>query len=261
MCIARIAEQLIPFAYYYFSSARRLRARFESKGRLPEKDFAEHTDLPNKVLERRLKEEHQRAAALDDKTLRVSFFLSSGFSVLGLGLTILGSSDFIAKTVSSLAPPLLLTLLFVTSTVYFLFAGFLALGAMRTYPMFGYGTSYELDRYRKSLKPLLAERLARQEVLNLLRHCRNEAVFQTTRNGIILLLGGISLALFGYVSEVVDVLLTPGATDILDGPAPGATMDQVEPGSRANPEAGARNAGHQDGDSGAVGGECSSARG
>ena len=232
MRITRIAEELLPFAYYYFGSARRLRKRSMNPEILAERQFAEHADLPNKVLERRLKEEHQRAAALDDKTLRVSFFLSSGFSVLGLGLAVLGSSEFIAKTVSSLVPPFLLTLIFVTSTLYFLLSGFLALGAMRTYQLYGYGTAHELERYRKALKPLLAKRLAQQEVLNQLRHCRNEAVFQTTRNGIILLLCGISLALFGYVSEILDGFIpNHGPADIADGPVPRAKVGSVDPGN------------------------------
>ena len=235
MRVVRMAEEVFPFAYYYFSSARKLNERSNCPDILAEEEFSKYPVVPKKVLERRLKEEHRRAVALDDKTLRVSFFLSSGFSVLGLGLTILGASDLIAKAVSSLAPPILLTLLFVASTVYFLFSGFLALGAMRTYPLHGFGTAYELDRHKKSSKALLVKCLARQEVLNRLRHCRNEAVFQTTRNGIILLLGGIFLALFGYGTELLDgPIQTEGTTGIPDGPVPRAVVEPLEPGSGAS---------------------------
>ena len=204
VCVGRIPEELFPFAYYYFSSARRLKARSECSEIQAEENFSEYWFLPKEVLERRLKEEHKRAADLDDKTLRVLFFLSIGVSVLGLGLTVIGTPNLpIAKTDLSLAPTISRAL-FATSFVYFIFAGFVALGAMRTHRTYGYGTVYELNRHKTSPKGSLVDCLARQEVLNRLRHCRNEAVFQTTRNGLILLLGGMFFVLFGYGSEFLD---------------------------------------------------------
>ena len=67
----------------------------------------------------------------------------------------------------------------------------MALGAVRTYRKFGFGTRYALARQDSDSTALLAEHLARQETLNILRHCRNEAVFQAVRNGLLLLLVGI----------------------------------------------------------------------
>ena len=52
-------------------------------------------------------------------------------------------------------------------------------------------TRSSLARQDSNSIALRAEHLARQETLNILRHCRNEAVFQAARNGLILLLVGI----------------------------------------------------------------------
>ena len=191
MCFARIAEELFPFAYYLRNSLR-LKARSELPDILQHESFRQHDRLSLSELDRRLTEEHERASVLDDKTLKVTLFLSAGFSVLGLGLAIIGSSSsLLMKTAAPQVGPILFTVLFGTSVVYFVLASWLALGAVRTYPRFGFGTQYLLARQHSNSTALAAEHLARQETLNVLRHCRNEAVFQTVRNGLILLLAGL----------------------------------------------------------------------
>ena len=191
MCFARIAEESFPFAFY-LRNASRLKARVGLPEILQYDDFREYERLSIAELDQRLTEEHERAVALDDKTLKATLFLSGAFSVLGLGLAVISSSSaLLAKTASSLVAPAWLTLLFVTSVVYFIVASWVALGALRTYPRYGFGTRYLLDRQSPNSAALPAESLARQETLNILRHCRNEAVFQTVRNGLILLLVGI----------------------------------------------------------------------
>ena len=191
MCFARIAEELFPFAYYLRNSLR-LKARSELPDIMQQESFRGHDRLSLKELDQRLAEEHERASLLDDKTLKVTLFLSAGFSILGLGLTIAGSSSSLfTNTAEPQVGAILFTGLFGVSVVYFLLASWLALGAVRTYPRFGFGTQYLLARQHSNSTALVAEHLARQETLNVLRHCRNEAVFQTVRNGLILLLTGI----------------------------------------------------------------------
>lgn len=213
MCIARIAEELFPFAYYHFINARRIKARSALSEILQVEPFREYTHLPQEVLERRLAEEHERAAVLDDKTLKVTPLLVTALSLLSVGLTAIGffSSSLIPKSASSLVLtdhglPILFVLSigsFVLSIGCFIFAGLTALGAMHTRPRFGYGTAHELHRLASNSTCYLAEQLARQEALNFLCQCRNAAVFQTTRNGIILLLVG---ALFLLVDSVLRVI-------------------------------------------------------
>ena len=177
---------------YYLRNSFRLKARSELPDILQQESFRGYDRLSVKELDRRLAEEHERATVLDDKTLKVTLFLSAGFSVLGLGLTIIGSSSSpFMKTADPHVGPILFTGLFGVSVVYFLLASWLALGAVRTYPRFGFGTQYLLVRQHSDSTAFVAEHLARQETFNVLRHCRNEAVFQTVRNGLILLLVGI----------------------------------------------------------------------
>ena len=68
---------------------------------------------------------------------------------------------------------------------YSIMADLVALGALRTAPRHGYGTSLFLkqDTLRKKI---LAESLARQEIINLVPQLRNEAAFQSLRNGLLL---------------------------------------------------------------------------
>ena len=88
MCFARIAEDVFPFVYY-LKNASRLKARSELPALLQDEAFRGYDRLPVDELDRRLAEEHERAVVLDDKTLKVTLFLSAGFSILGLGLTVI----------------------------------------------------------------------------------------------------------------------------------------------------------------------------
>ena len=62
--------------------------------------------------------------------------------------------------------------------------------ALRTLPSYGYGTRFLLDQ---SVDPpqILADALARQETMNVVRHLRNEAAYQAMRNGLLFLFAGI----------------------------------------------------------------------
>ena len=133
MCFARIAEEVFPFVYY-LRNASRLKVRSELPALLQDEAFRGYDRLPVDDLDRRLAEEHERAMVLDDKTLKVTLFLSAGFSILGLGLTVISSSSsLLAKPASSLVGPTSLTLLFGVSVLYFILASWTALGAVRTY--------------------------------------------------------------------------------------------------------------------------------
>ena len=191
MCFGRLAEEFFPFAYY-LRNASRLKSRYKLPELLQDEAFLGYDRLSAEELDRRLAEEHERAVALDDKTSKGTLFLSVGFSVLGLGLTVISSSNWIpSKTESSPVEATWLVLLFGASVIYFLAASWMALGALRTYQKFGFGTKYTLALHGPDPSALRAEHLARQETVNNLRHCRNEAVFQSVRNGFILLFVGI----------------------------------------------------------------------
>ena len=100
MWIARIVEELFPFAYYV-GNASKLRKRSHLPNVLDAESLREYVCLSVAVLDRRLAEEHDRAAALDEKTLRVTFFVSAAFAVLGIGLTVIGNSSWAQPPESS----------------------------------------------------------------------------------------------------------------------------------------------------------------
>jgi len=120
---------------------------------------------------------------MDDRTFKLTLSLS-------IGLTILGSTAaFLVKAVQSTIIQSTLTIVIGVGLFYVLAAGFIALGALRTFPTFGFGTQFIL---RQGNTPnALADALARQEVMNIIRHLRNETAYQSLRNGLFLLFAGI----------------------------------------------------------------------
>ena len=93
---------------------------------------------------------------------------------------------FLTKAVSSATIQTISTILIFPGLLYVLLAGFVALGALRTLPSYGYGTQFLLPQ--KDDQKVLAEALARQETMNIIRHLRNETAYQALRNGFWLLL-------------------------------------------------------------------------
>lgn len=197
MCFVRVIEEVLPFAYY-LRTASRLMKRSQLPNLLNSDNFRSYKRLSVELLDKRLAEEHERATALDEKTLRVTIFVSAAFVVFGMVLTVVVNSNpqLIAATASVFGFPWLIAP-FGLSLIYSVFATLTALGALRTYPRFAFGTAYQLARHTGSSASgeLQADQLARQEVLNTLRHCRNEAVFQSLRNCLLLLVMGIGASL------------------------------------------------------------------
>ena len=92
MWISRIVEELFPFPYYIVKSRRKKRL-CNSEKILCTQSFVGYEGLSTCQLRQRLKEEHQRGSAMDEKT----FKLTLSFSV---GLTVLGSmAAFLSKAV------------------------------------------------------------------------------------------------------------------------------------------------------------------
>lgn len=179
MRISRIAEELFPFGHYLVHSRRKKRL-CDSKDILCEPEFANYETLFTWQLKHRLKDEHQRASAMDEKTFKLTLSLSIGLMVLG------SMAAFLTKAVSSATIQTISTILICSGLLYVLFAGFVALGALRTLPSYGYGTQFLLRQ--KDDQKVLADALARQETMNIIRHLRNETAYQSLRNGIWLLL-------------------------------------------------------------------------
>ncbi|MFN3627700.1 MAG: hypothetical protein ACK4S3_07450 [Parvibaculum sp.] len=179
MFLLRLVEELFPFPHY-FVRARRQRRRCECPDILKKPDFKDYPTLSAEQLNERLKEERVRASALDDKTFKLTLSLSVGLTVLS------STAAFLIRAVTSPSIQATLTIAIGMALFYVLSAGFVALGALRTLPSYGYGT-YFLLQQQSGTPNVVADALARQERMNNIRHLRNETAYQALRNGLILL--------------------------------------------------------------------------
>jgi hypothetical protein len=183
VCLSRIVEEIFPFGHY-FTRKRRQWQRCQCNTILDAPPFDRYRTLSEAQLSGRLKEEHERASAMDDKTFKLTLSLSIGLTVLG------STAALVIKAVASWAVQIILALLIGLGLFYVLSAGFVALGALRTLPTHGFGTQFVLQQQANGQNALAAA-LARQETMNIIRHLRNETAYQALRNGLILLFASI----------------------------------------------------------------------
>ena len=191
MTFSRLLEELFPFMCYV-RRRNHLLQRSESDRILDSEAFAGYGTLSEEELQNRLSEERQRAQSMDEKTFKLTLSFSVGLAVFGLTTTSVARNMPYVPIQGILITLVGLGLLFVLS------AGFIALGALRTFPSYGYGTAF-MVKIRKTEKTeavlVLAAELARQETMNNIRHLRNEAAYQTLRNGLFLFFVGVMLSL------------------------------------------------------------------
>lgn len=191
MKASRVVEEVFPFAHYRIR-ARRQRMRCEAADILAEDTFAGYRSLTPEQAAERLKQEHARAVALDDKTFKLTLSLT-------LGLTLAGSvAALLVKGVADPCIQAAAAALVGLSLFYVLSAGFIAIGALKTLPSYGFGTRFVL-RQSSGTTEATADALARQEVMNTIRHLRNETAYQALRNGLILLFGSF-LVFYGQLA-------------------------------------------------------------
>ena len=182
MRILRFVEEIFPFILYFVRSYRQ-RRRSKLREILNEGEFVDYVTISEDKIKERLREEYQRASTIDEKTSKLTISFS-------IALTFVGAAIFFLKnTISPIAAQtdlsMMINFLIFLGLFYSIMAGLVALGALRTAPRHGYGTSLFLkqDTLRKKI---LAESLARQEIINLVPQMRNEAAFQSLRNGLLL---------------------------------------------------------------------------
>ena len=198
MRLSRVLEELLPFAYYV-ARKNRLRRRSDSDRILNSEAFSEYSMLPTETLKNRLNEERQRAHSMDEKTFKLTLSFSVGLTVLGLTTT------SIARIIPYATIQVILIALMTLGLIFVLLAGFVALGALRTFPSYGYGTAFLLKLERTEDKQVvLATALARQETINNIRHLRNETAYQMLRNGLLFLFLGLLLSLAALTYQYVN---------------------------------------------------------
>ena len=205
MCISRIFEEVFPFFTYLCNHSRNKKRR-DCPNILNLKRFADYKDLSPEQLTCRLDEEHQRASTIDEKTSKMTLSLSVGLTILGFVIAFLTKSEFDGMVL------IVLLILVGLGLFYLIIANFMALGALRTYPKYGYGPEFTLKKSQENTQEveILAEALARQVCMNNICHLRNEASYQALRNGFFLLVVTLLVATLGVtMSEELNVDPSP----------------------------------------------------
>ena len=101
-------------------------------------------ELDNAIVIDRLKDEHNRAKTIDEKTSKFTLGLSLCLTVLGV------SATAIAKLLPShVFKPFIISLLSFSS-IYMLLGGIVSLGAFKLMATYGYGTLFEHQKMKVS---------------------------------------------------------------------------------------------------------------
>lgn len=195
---SNLVQHLFPF-FAYWVVKRRLDERRASDSLLERDEYSDYERLSPSELDGRLSEEHERTEKLEDKTFRLSFALTFGLAIFGLG------SGLTIDRGLEVGQPLLWVLigLGTASAIYFWAAALLAAGALESAPTYGLGTGRRLLAQDMEDGPLAihyARELACQELVNLNQHNRNNATYMSLRNGLVLLLAVGVVALIAFVS-------------------------------------------------------------
>lgn len=177
--VKRIIEEVLPFVTFRSGAKQQWRLVYKNEEILQQEEYRYYSEIGLEDLDRRLIEERKRGSAMDEKTYKLALSLSVALTILGSILTTL------AKLVTHTPAKICFLILAIASILCFLVSGFIALRALSTLPLYGYGTRILLID-RDELQQCLAMCLAQNEAINIIRHLRNEAAYQTLRNGFIL---------------------------------------------------------------------------
>lgn len=183
----RALEEAFPFLPYIAYACRTVR---KANGEAAPEQATSFEQLSEAELGARLQEERQRGAAMDEKTFKMTLSLTFALTILGT-LSPLLLERIQASHLRTICGTMIALTIF-----YALAGGFLALGAMRTLTSYGYGTITLPRNKPGARRRLFADALARNELIGLVRHMRNEAAYQSLRNGFVCL--AAALAVFAF---------------------------------------------------------------
>jgi hypothetical protein len=189
--LKRVIEEFLPFFVYIRRSAKK--KRLEEILPADDATLLGYGRLNVDDLRKRLEERHKDAAFLDEKTFKMTLALALALTFLGTSVTAL------VKEIGSPVGKLAVASLVSASILYILFGGIIALGAMKSQKTYGKATTAGTETPGE-----LAEALRKQELSNVRRHLRNEASFQSLRNGLCLLIVAIVVFVFFYIRGLLN---------------------------------------------------------
>lgn len=183
--LAEMLEEIFPI-FPFFKHQKRILDEVGKDGQLAlcSKRYGE---LDADSLSARIKEEHERAIKIDEKTSKFILGLSVSLTVLA------AASGSLVKILPNSSYSTFISLICGMASLYMLVAGITALGAIKTLATYGYGTDHLLNQKTRGVS-YLTEALYAQERMNIIRQMRNEAAYQSLRNGFLLLLFALGLS-------------------------------------------------------------------
>ncbi|MCP4486848.1 MAG: hypothetical protein GY820_05945 [Gammaproteobacteria bacterium] len=185
--LSRVIEEVLP-SVAFIKNKKNIFKKIENKSEMTAK-AERYNKLDVDCLSKRIKEEHERAVKIDDKTSKFTLGLSVSLTVLAAA-----SGSFI-KFVPDNSHTMAISIVCGISALYMLAAGITALGALKTLPTYGYGTEHSIN-LMESGSSYLAEAVYAQELMNIIRQLRNEAAYQSLRNGFFMLFFALSASVF-----------------------------------------------------------------
>lgn len=192
--IFRIFEEVFPI-FPFLKNKNSILNKVSDVDELPRKS-KRYEELGSDCLNVRIKEEHERATKIDEKTFKFTLGLSVSLTVLA------AASGSFVKFLPNSSYTLYISIICGIASLYMLAAGITALGAIKTLATYGYGTDHLLNQKKIGVS-YLAEALYSQERMNIIRQMRNEAAYQSLRNGFLMLFLalGLSVVMLGNTSN------------------------------------------------------------
>jgi hypothetical protein len=188
----RIFEEIFPL-FIYLINKRKIINNIDNSKYLVEKS-KNYTVLDEGCINDRIKEEHERAVKIDEKTSKFTLGLSVSLTVLAT------ASGAFAKYLPESSYVEVISIICGIASIYMLLAGITALGSLKTLATYGYGTQHLINQKNDGIS-YLSQALYAQEKINIVRHLRNEAAYQSLRNGFIMLLIALILSVFDLISQ------------------------------------------------------------
>lgn len=222
----RAFEEILPF-FPFLVSRKKIQKLIGDDAELTKRAKL-YEQLESNCLDDRIKEEHERGIKIDDKTFKFTLGLSISLTVLA------AASGSLAKYLPGSSFSEFISIVCGVSALYMLAAGITALGALKTLPTYGYGTEHIINQKMDGVS-YLSQALFAQERMNIIRHLRNEAAYQSLRNGFLLLFFALAISVGSHVGgqdspnlefkNVGEALKIQKKT--VDGDKPTATGDKV----------------------------------
>lgn len=191
--LGRIFEETFPVLSFLRYKSKLLKSQ-QKTNEIVEKSKC-YVEIDNTSLKNRISEEHARAVKIDEKTYKFTLGLSVSLTVLA------AASGAFAKYLPKNEYSSLISVACGVSAIYMLLAGMTALGSLKTLPTYGYGSHHRLKEKSEG-KKYLAVALYSQEKMNIIRHLRNEAAYQSLRNGFLVLLLALVISVSTFATNI-----------------------------------------------------------